>query len=304
MTNFKPLIYLAPMAGFGDNAFRIMCKKGGADVLVSEMISAKAVTFGDKKTKALASFTEEQRPFILQIFGSEPEIMAQAAKTLAEEYSPDGIDINMGCPVSKIVKNREGSALMQKPQLIYEIVSRVCDAIKVPVSVKIRKGYDRPNAVEAALAAQRGGASFVAVHGRTREQFYSGNVDLDIIRDVKSALNIPVVGNGDIRSAEDAERMLTYTGCDHIMIGRAALGKPYIFNEIKGIIKDYDIKQLMYEHLSLALTFKPERQAIVEARGHIAHYIKAKPGSAAIRAKVNAANSKEEIFKIINSCEF
>ena len=311
MTDKKPKLYFAPMAGVGDSAFRTICKRWGADVVTSEMISAKAVVYGDKKTFTLAKRTAEETPFLLQIFGSEPDIMARGARILSDAMLPDGIDINMGCPVNKIVKNHEGSALMKKPSLVYEIVSRVREAVfPLPVSVKIRSGFDKEhvNAVEVAKMAERGGASHVTVHGRTREQFYSPGVDLDVIRAVREAVSCEVVGNGDIVSAESALHMLEYTGCDHLMIGRGALGRPWIFSEIKaGVFGDREVQiptgeallRELLTHLDLAISLKGERQAILESRAQIAFYVRNMRGAAEIRRKINSATTREGIAEIL-----
>lgn len=311
----KPKLFFAPMAGVGDSAFRTVCMRWGADGVTSEMISAKAVVYGDKKTFTLAKRSEEETPFYLQIFGSEPEIMAKGAKILAEATTPDGIDINMGCPVNKIVKNHEGSALMKRPDLVYEIVSRVREAVfPLPVTVKIRSGIDdgHKNAVEVARFAEKGGASRITVHGRTREQFYAPPVDLDIIKAVKESVALEVVGNGDVNSPERAREMLEYTGCDHLMIGRGALGRPWIFSEIKAKLfgeesPDIPTGERLYEeivrHLELAVANKGERQGVLEARGQIAWYVKNMKGAAEIRHKINSATTREEvkeILKIIN----
>lgn len=303
-----PPLILAPMAGAGDNAFRLLCREHGADATVSEMVSAKAVWFEDKKTYALARFEPAERPFILQIFGSEPQIMAHAAKTLYEYCHPDGIDINMGCPVHKIVANREGSALMKNPESVYEIVARVCEAVPVSVSVKIRTGFDAKNlnAVTVAQNAERAGASVVSIHGRTREQMYSGTVDYDTIRRVKAALHIPVVGNGDVVDAESLDKMLA-TGVDGVMIGRGALGNPFIFEKLRCHLDGvpyteptFDIiKETIFHQLELTLKFKPEEVAVREARKHVAWYLKGFRGSAALRDAVNRATTKDEIYKIL-----
>lgn len=311
MTDKKPKLFFAPMAGVGDSAFRTLCMRWGADGVTSEMISAKAVVYGDKKTFTLARRTEEEAPFFLQIFGSEPEIMAKGAKTLSDLTSPDGIDINMGCPVNKIVKNKEGSALMKKPELVYEIVSRVKEAVyPLPVSIKIRSGIDREhkNAVEVARMAERAGAERVTVHGRTRDQFYAPPVDLDIIKAVKESVSCEVVGNGDINSPEKAREMLEYTGCDHLMIGRGALGRPWIFKEIKAALFGEPLPEIpkgerlfeeIVRHLDLAVRLKGERQGVLEARGQIAWYIKSVKGAAEIRHRVNSASSAEEVKEIL-----
>ncbi len=300
-------LFFAPMAGVGDSAFRTIVKRQGADFVTSEMISAKAVCFGDRKTVELASRTDEETPFALQIFGSEPDFMAKGAKILNERFAPDFIDINMGCPVNKIVKNGEGSALMKSPALVYEIVSRVREAVyPTPVSVKIRAGFDSShiNAVEVALEAERGGAERIAVHGRTREQFYSPGVSLDIIRDVKRAVGCEVIGNGDIFSGEDARRMLDYTGCDALMIGRGALGRPWVFREIKCALEGKPtppspVGEELYEailtHLDLAVSLKGERRAVMESRAQIGWYVRSIHGAARVRDRVNRCNTRDEI---------
>ncbi|MBE6700379.1 MAG: tRNA dihydrouridine synthase DusB [Ruminococcaceae bacterium] len=304
-------IFFAPMAGVGDSAFRTICMRHGCDGVTSEMISAKATVFGDKKTMELARRTNEEVPFSLQIFGSEPDIMAKGGKILADASKPDFIDINMGCPVNKIVKNSEGSALMKSPSLVYEIVSRVTEAVyPIPVSVKIRLGFDTEhiNAVEVALMAEKGGAKRVTVHGRTRSQLYAPPVNLDVIREVKEALKCEVIGNGDIKDPESAKHMLDVTGCDHLMIGRGALGSPWIFREIKAALSGEEIPkrpvgQELYDeivsHLDLAVSLKSERQAIMESRAQIAWYVKNMKGAAKIRQKINYAATKEEVKEIL-----
>ena len=307
---FRHGLFLAPMAGITDHAFRALCVQNGAEGVTSELISAKGAYYGDKKTYALASFDQKERPFILQIFGSEPEIMAYSAKKLYEYCRPDGIDINMGCPVHKIFANNEGSALMKNPDLVYEIVSRVKDAVPVPVSAKIRKGVDdeHVNAVEVALRAQQGGADFIAIHGRTRQQMYSGYADYDIIKEVKDALHIPVIGNGDVVDEDSLEKMLK-TGVDGIMIGRGALGNPFIFRRLKCHMANEsytpptweEIKSTIFTQLELTLKYKPETVAVREARKHISWYIKGFPGCAALRDAVNRADTKEELYKILTN---
>ncbi len=311
MTQKKPKLYFAPMAGVGDSAFRIICTRHKADVVTSEMISAKAVVFGDKKTFALAKRESEEKNFLLQIFGSEPEIMAKGASILSKKCMPDGIDINMGCPVNKIVKNHEGSYLMKNPDLVYEIVSRVREAVyPLPVSVKIRSGFDSThiNAVEVAKSAEKAGVSHITVHARTREQFYAPPVDLSVIKAVKESVGCEVVGNGDITDTESARRMLETTGCDHLMIGRGALGRPWIFEEIKaGLFGEEEptipmgnalIKEIL-THLDLAIALKSERQAVLESRAQIAWYVKGIKGAAEIRHRINNANTRNEIEKIL-----
>lgn len=304
-------LILAPMAGFGDSAFRTMAKRWGADEVVSEMISAKAVTFNDKKTFDLAKRSDEETPFRIQVFGSEPDIIGEAVAILRERCRPDGFDINMGCPVGKIVKNGEGSALMKNPTLVEAIVkSAVKGAEGLPVSVKIRRGFSENsvNAVEVALAAESGGADRIAVHGRTREQMYMPPVNLEIIGEVKRAVKVPVIGNGDITSPEKALEMLEKTGCDHLMIGRGALGRPWIFSEIRAVLSGEEAPEIptgerlfseIISHLKLALADKGERRAIPEARAQIAHYIKGIRGAAEVRNRINHAEAFEEITEIL-----
>ena len=304
-----PVLYLAPMAGVTDSAFRQVCRALGADAVVGEMISAKALTFGDKKTALLAAFKECERPVILQIFGNDPQIMAEGAKILCERFAPDGIDVNMGCPVPKITKNGEGSALLDKPKLIEKIVREVKSAANVPLSVKLRAGRvpSKPLAVEAALAAKNGGADMICVHARYASQMYAPPVYPEIIREVKQALgnDFPLIANGDISDAASARRMLELTGCDRLMIGRAALGRPWIFDEIKAAFggADFaqpDIGEIMALHARLCFDAKPELIAVRELRKHVAAYIKGFKGAAALRDRVNRAETKAEIFSLIS----
>ena len=309
MADTLPVLYLAPMAGVADSAFRRLCKRGGADVTVSEMISAKAVCFGDKKTFSLAGFDPAERPFWLQIFGSEPRLMAQAAQELCQRFSPDGLDINMGCPVGKIVKNKEGSALMSDPGLVYEITARVREAVEVPVSVKIRAGRTPAsrNAVEVALAAQKAGASAVTVHGKTASQLYAPPVDRQIIAQVKEALgkDFLVIANGEITDGPSAKQMMEQTGCHHLMIGRAALGRPWIFDEIRAYLEGrpftppQDLRHWIGLHLRWCCENKGEEIAVREMRKHVAAYLKGFPGAPALRDTVNRAITLEEMQRIV-----
>ena len=306
-------VILAPMAGFTDRAMRAVCYKYGAEYSITEMVSAKAVCFGDKKTFALARILSDEGPCAVQIFGSEPEYMARAANRLmnGEEggVKPVAIDINMGCPVHKIFSNGEGSALMRDPSLIERIVSAVKNNIDIPCTVKIRAGVDKShvNAVECALAAESGGASVVAVHGRTREQMYSGSADREIIKEVKNALKIPVVANGDVKNAKDAISMLRETGADGIMIGRAAIGNPFVFEEIISALegREYFEKSLEEKigtallQLSLAVEEKGEEIAVREARKQIALYLSSFRGAARIRAQINRAESFDEVKRAL-----
>lgn len=306
-------LILAPMAGVGDSAFRTICKRWGADEVISEMISAKAVVFRDKKTFALARRTSEETPFRIQIFGSESDVMAEAVTILRETCRPDGFDINMGCPVGKIVKNGEGSALMKNPKLVEKITKSVVMAAgDLPVSVKIRRGFSETsvNAVEVALAAESGGADRIAVHGRTRDQLYMPPVNLGIIGEVKRAVKVEVIGNGDIVSGESAVEMLEKTGCDHLMIGRGALGRPWLFSQIKSHLLNTEpceaptgeaLLSHIRSHIELAILDKGERRAIPEARPQISAYIRGVRGAAAVRQEINHASSFEEIISILEN---
>lgn len=309
--NFENGVFLAPMAGVADRAFRHMCKKYGADGVVTEMISSKATVFEDKKTKELARIDDFERPCALQLFGSEPETMARAA-SLCMEFSPDIIDINMGCPVHKVVSSGDGSALMKNPALAYEIMKAVVDAVgeKIPVTVKIRRGFDKDhiNAVEIALLAQKAGIDAVFVHARTREQMYAPPCEYSTIKDVKEAVSIPVIGNGDIYCAQDAARMISETGCDGVMIGRGALGNPYLFAQVKHYLKTgetlafqsaKDKLEDIKEHISLLVADKGEAVAAAECRKHLAWYIKGVRGAAALRDEINRTENVEKTIRLI-----
>ena len=302
---------LAPMAGFTDSAFRKICADLGAGLLVSEMISAKALCFGDKKTAALISFSESERPYALQLFGSEPECMADAAEMLVQ-YKPDLIDINMGCPVPKIVGSGCGSALLRNHKLAGEIVTAVSKRINLPVSVKIRIGWDNDNicGAEFAKRLEDCGASLIAVHGRTRQQMYMPSVNLDAIRDVKQAVKIPVIANGDITSYKDAERMLDYTGCDGIMVGRGALGNPFIFRELKAFLSGQEIPseptfeermQNLRELCELEAISKGERLAMLELRRHLPFFFKGMRGAAEIRRKSCCVENMDDVNDILDT---
>lgn len=307
-------VCLAPMAGYTDRAMRLVCNRYGAEYSVTEMVSAKAVVYGDTKTHALARIMPDEGPVAVQIFGSEPEIMAQAAYTLANTLDgmpPVAIDINMGCPVNKIFSNGEGSALMKNPELIGRITKAVSSAVKIPTTVKIRAGIsDRSiNAIECALAAEEGGASLLCIHGRTREQMYGGLADREVIKNVKRALHIPVIANGDIVDAASAISMLRETSADGIAIGRGAVGNPFIFDEIISAIekrefipptleKKIDVALLQ---LRVAIEEKGERVAIPEARKQIALYLRSFRGAARIRAEINRATSFEQVSSALKS---
>ena len=312
--NFPLGLSLAPMAGFSDRSMRLLCHKYGAEYSVSEMVSATAVTFGDKKTSLLAKIKEDEGPVGLQLFGSKPEVMGEAAKIITQSPDftvPAFFDVNMGCPVNKIFSNGEGSALMKEPSKIEKIVRAVKDSVKIPVTVKIRTGIDENsiNAVDCALAAEAGGADALCIHGRTRKQMYSGSVDRKTIRKVKMSLHIPVIANGDINSVLDAQTMISETGCDGIAIGRGAVGNPFIFNEIASFLsgKEYIFPDLNERidtallQLRIAIEDKGERVAVTEARKQIALYLKGFKGASLVRGEINKALTYDEVEKIFNS---
>lgn len=307
--NLDNNIFLAPMAGITDLPFRVICREQGAGLTYTEMVSSKGIYYNDKGTNQLMNISDGERPVAVQIFGSEPEIMGQIAKKVSG-YA-DIIDINMGCPAPKVVKNMDGSRLMLNPPLAGEIVKKVVESSNVPVTVKIRKGWDdeHVNALEFAKILEANGASAITIHGRTRNQFYTGKADWDIIKLLKENLQIPVIGNGDVCSGEDAKRMFEYTGCDGIMIGRASNGNPWIFREIISYLEDGstierpsidEIKQMIFRHLELLIECKGEYTAIREMRKHIAWYIKGIENAAAIRNAVNSIEDLEELKNYIS----
>lgn len=299
----KNNVFLAPMAGITDLAYRLVCKEFGAGLVYTEMISAKGIYYNDEKTKLLTQIDEKERPVAIQIFGSDASIMADVAKKMSEKA--DIIDINMGCPAPKVVKNDDGSKLMLNPALIDEITYKVVKSSTVPVTVKIRKGWndENVNAVEIAKILEKNGVSAVAVHGRTREQFYSGIADWDIIKKVKESVSIPVIGNGDVIDIDSANKMMEYTGCDAVMIGRAALGKPWIFKEIvdqnKIDMKQEELYKIIKKHYDLLSELKGEYIAVREMRKHISWYIKGLPLATQIRNQINILESKDEVLELL-----
>lgn len=302
-------VILAPMAGVTDLPYRVLCREQGCGLVCMEMVSAKAVLYNNRNTKELLQVDERERPVSLQLFGSDPHILSDIAARL-EEGPYDIFDINMGCPVPKIVKNGEGSALMKDPTLVEEILSAMVKAVKKPVTVKIRKGFDDAsvNAVEIAKIAEACGVAAVAVHGRTREQFYSGKADWDIIRRVKEAVRIPVIGNGDVFTAEDAKRLVDTTGCDGIMVARGAKGNPWIFREITEYLDTgrkaerpsvEELKEMILRHGRMMLKFKGELAGMREMRKHVSWYTAGYPNSAALRNDINMVSSMEELEALI-----
>ncbi len=292
---------LGPMAGVTDASFRSICRKFGCGFTYSEMVSAKALYYNDKKTEQLIFPQENESPYAVQIFGSDPEIMALAAKKISDMKVCRIIDINMGCPVPKVAGNGDGSALMKTPGLAGEIVRAVSEAVDIPVTVKIRKGWDDSsvNAVEMAGVLEENGAKAITVHGRTREQYYTGKADWDIIRDVKNNVSVPVIGNGDVFEFEDIERMLDYTGCNAVMIARGALGNPFIFSgERPGVDKIIDTALC---HMESIVRHKGEYIGIREARKHISWYIKGLYGAAKAKNDVNCSESVEQIYEILEN---
>lgn len=304
---FDHIAFLAPMAGIADRAFRELCVQYGASYTVTEMVSAKGLTMGDRKSAELLMLGDEH-PCAAQIFGDDPEIMAQAAKKVLE-FKPEIIDINMGCPAPKIAMNGGGASLMKKPELAYEITKAVVEAVDIPVTVKIRKGWDDDsvNAIQMAELMEKAGASAIAIHGRTRQQMYSGKVDYDIIADVKKAVSIPIIGNGDITDEQSATIMLEKTNCDAIMIGRGALGNPWIFSQINAyldecrVIPEPTITQkmvTMLKHIEKTIEYKGEYTAMREARHHAAYYTKGMRGGAALRKEISSYEHFEQLQEL------
>ena len=308
----KNNVILAPMAGISNPAYMKICEEMKLGFAITELISAEAIVRDNKKTFDMLNGIEKiKMPVAIQIFGSNKEVMAKAAKIINEKYPGKIIDINMGCPVPKVaIKAHSGSSLLKEPKKVGEIVKSVVDSVNVPVTVKIRSGWDKENinAVEISKIVEKAGASAITVHGRTRSQGYSGKVDLDIIKKVKDNVNIPVIGNGDIKCAEDAKYMIDYTGCDAVMIGRAALGNPWILeNTVRYLngkkIKEQSIdekKKMIKKHFKYLLNNKNERTAILEMRTVAAYYLRGVPGSAEIKRQIFKIKTKDELFEIID----
>ncbi len=305
-------VVLAPMAGISNSAYRRIVKEMGCGLIVAEMVSDKAICYGSKKTIDMLYMTDFERPLSQQIFGSDVESFKKAAQYIQENMKPDIIDINMGCPVPKVaVSAQAGSALLKDPDKIYQIVKSVVETVNVPVTVKIRSGWDSNhiNAKEVAKVCEKAGASAIAIHGRTRSQGYSGNADWNIIKQVKESVSIPVIGNGDIKSPIDAKKMLDQTGCDAVMIGRAALGNPWLIKEINYYLqtgkllekptKEEKIKMIK-KHLDYLLEIKPEKVALLEMRTHASYYLKGIKGSSSIKQEIFKTKTKEEFINIIN----
>lgn len=298
-------IILAPMAGLTDLPFRLVCEKYNPGLVVTEMVSSKALYYNDEKTKELLKMDGEKRPVSAQIFGSDEASMSYAAKYVSQ--IADIVDINMGCPAPKVVKNGDGSKLLLDLDKVYSIVQAVVKSSTVPVTVKIRKGWDNEHivAVEAAKAIESAGASAITVHGRTRSEFYTGVADWDIIKKVKENVNIPVIGNGDIKSPEDAKRIFEQTNCDGIMVARATLGRPWILEQIRTYLENGTIRSISNEeilstilnHIELEVKEKGEYTGVREMRKHICYYLKGLPGASSVRDKINHLESKDEVEK-------
>lgn len=310
----KNQVVLAPMAGISNSAYRTIIKDMGCGLIYAEMVSDKAIYYGNKKTIDLLYMTDYERPIAQQIFGSDKKSFVIAAQYIYKTMKPDIIDINMGCPVPKVaLRAQAGSALLKDPKKVYEIVAAVVASVPIPVTVKIRSGWDQEhiNAVEIAKEIERAGASAIAVHGRTRSQGYSGKVDLEIIRKVKESVSIPVIGNGDIKTAQDAKKMLEQTGCDAVMIGRGVLGNPWLIKECiayleSGILLDPPTKEekinMLLHHFELLLKTKGEKLALLEIRSHAAWYLKGIPNTTTLKNNIMKSTTKEEFWNLLKEC--
>jgi tRNA-dihydrouridine synthase B len=311
--NIEPAVFLAPMAGVSDYPYRQLVREMGVKLLYTEMISAKGYVYGNRRTSELLKFDKgKQGAIAVQLFGEDPEFMARAAAGITQEYEVDLIDINLGCPAAKIVKTGAGSALMKTPQLAAKVISETVKAVQIPVTVKMRSGWDdnNLNAIQIAKLAENSGAAAVAVHGRTRQQFYKGQADWQIIKNVKAAVNIPVIGNGDIFSDLDAEAILASTNCDGIMIGRAAQGNPWIFKEIIYYLKTgnrlkkiNNIEKINFalRHLKLSVDYYGEDYGIPIMRKHLAWYLKGMPNASEMRNKINQLTDYFKLIKLLNN---
>lgn len=309
--SFENNVFLAPMAGYTDISFRGLCKEMGCGLVYSEMVSARALYHGSQNTESMLAVCEEEKPIALQLFGNEPYIMAKVAETFNDNKDISVIDINMGCPAPKIVKNGEGSALMKNPKLAAEIVKEMKKASEKPITVKFRKGFsdDEINAVEFAKELESAGVDAITVHGRTREQFYEGNADWDTIAKVKQAVTIPVIGNGDVRSWQDALERLKNSNCDGIMIGRGSLGNPWIFKQISSALKGESVEEPKYDEIidmcirqyKLAIKYHGEYRAVREMRKQIAWYIKGLPNCTELKNNINLETDSERVLEILKA---
>lgn len=303
-------VFLAPMAGVTDLPFRILAREYGADLVVSEMVSAQALLYDNQRTFRMLAIDQAERPVAIQLFGHDPVVMAEAAKVVYEHVQPEMIDLNFGCPTPKIVKNGDGSALMKNPALLTEVAKATVEAVPIPVTAKIRLGWDQGsiNCVEIAQRLEDAGVHWLTVHGRTREQFYSGKADWDWIGKIKTATKMPIVGNGDVFSTSDAEALIRQTGCDHIAIGRGAQGNPWLFGQIKAWLEEGILLPeptvaeriaLALRHLHMKVDHDGEYTAVREMRPHLAWYLKGIPYSAEIRSKINTAQSVDALTELL-----